>query len=97
MKGSQPNIFVLLVISSLIERYYFLRKLTLLFFLVYLAFDFMTELKQVNISEELLTMEKNIISLSSDTLKCLSTETLKAIKFPFVPNGKLIVFRYSNI
>ena len=33
---------------------------------------------------------------SSITLKCLSIGTPKTINFPFVPNGKLMVFRYPN-
>ena len=31
------------------------------------------------------------------TLKCLSIGTPKTINFPFVPNGKLMVFRCPNI
>ena len=31
------------------------------------------------------------------TLKCLSIGTPKIIKFPFVSNGKLMIFRYPNI
>ena len=31
------------------------------------------------------------------TLKCLSIWTSKIINFPFVSNGKLMVFRCSNI
>ena len=31
------------------------------------------------------------------TLKCLSIGTLKTINFPFVSNGKLIVFRFPNV
>ena len=32
-----------------------------------------------------------------NTLKCLSIGTPKIINFPFVSNGKLMVFRCSNI
>ena len=32
-----------------------------------------------------------------DILKCLSIGTLKIINFPFVSNGKLMVFRCPNI
>ena len=31
------------------------------------------------------------------TLKCLSIRTPKTINFPFVPNGKLIIFRCPKI
>ena len=31
------------------------------------------------------------------TLKCLSSETPKTINFPFVPNGKFMIFRCPNI
>ena len=34
---------------------------------------------------------------SSSTLKCLSIGTPKIINFPFVSNGKLMVFRCPNI
>ena len=34
---------------------------------------------------------------STCTLKCLSIGTHKIINFPFVSNGKLMVFRCSNI
>ena len=37
------------------------------------------------------------MSLKLHTLKCLSIGTSKTINFPFVPNGKLMVFRCSNI
>ena len=32
-----------------------------------------------------------------DTLKCLNIGTPKIINFPFVPNGKLMVFRSPSI
>ena len=32
-----------------------------------------------------------------NTLKCLSIGTHKTINFPFVPNGKLMVFKCPNI
>ena len=31
------------------------------------------------------------------TLKCLNIGTLKTINFPFVPNGKLIIFKCPKI
>ena len=31
------------------------------------------------------------------TLKCLNIGTPKTINFPFVPNGKLMIFRCPNI
>ena len=34
---------------------------------------------------------------SAYTLKCLSIGTPKTINFPFVSNGKLVVFRCLNI
>ena len=33
----------------------------------------------------------------TNILKCLSTGTPKTINFPFVPNGKFMVFRCPNI
>ena len=38
-----------------------------------------------------------LISQRKHTLKCLSIGTPKTINFPFVSNGKLIVFRCPNI
>ena len=42
-------------------------------------------------------MVKKKIFLQGDTLKCLSIGTSKIINFPFVSNGKLIVFKCPNI
>ena len=36
-------------------------------------------------------------SLTQPTLKCVSIGTPKVINFPFVSNGKLIIFRCPNI
>ena len=36
-------------------------------------------------------------SLRAHTLKCLSIGTPKIINFPFVSNGKLMIFRCPNI
>ena len=35
--------------------------------------------------------------IKQNTLKCLSIGTPKIINFPFVSNGKLMIFRYPNI
>ena len=40
---------------------------------------------------------KEIFIHRGATLKCLSIGTPKAISFPFVSNGKLMVFRCPNI
>ena len=37
------------------------------------------------------------MKLSTDTLKCLSIGTPNIINFPFVSNGKLMIFRCPNI
>ena len=42
------------------------------------------------------TFSENIFHIET-TLKCLSIGTPKTINFPFVPNGKLMVFRCPNI
>ena len=36
---------------------------------------------------------KNNVILSNSTVMCLSIGTPKIINFPFVPNGRLIIFR----
>ena len=46
---------------------------------------------------ELLPLKMYPFSLSEVTLKCLSIGTPKIINFPFVSNGKLMVFRFPNI
>ena len=40
---------------------------------------------------------KIVSSFSTITLKCLSIGTPKIINFPFVSNGKLMIFRCPNI
>ena len=40
---------------------------------------------------------KIMLSHKCNTLKCLSIGTLETTDFPFVPNGKLMVFRCPNI
>ena len=47
--------------------------------------------------DELLPLKIYPFSLSEATLKCLSIGTPKIINFPFVSNGKLMVFRCPNI
>ena len=39
----------------------------------------------------------NIMTDENTTLMCLSTGTPKKINFPFVPNGKFIIFRCPKI
>ena len=39
----------------------------------------------------------SFLSVTIITLKCLSIGTPKTINFPFVPNGKLMFFRCSNV
>ena len=42
-------------------------------------------------------MKDTNLFLKFTTLKCLSIGTPKTINFPFVANGKLMVFRCTNI
>ena len=37
------------------------------------------------------------VTIIDYTLKCLNIGTPKIINFPFVPNGKLMIFMYPNI
>ena len=46
---------------------------------------------------ELGVMDCVVSNAAVHTLKCLSIGTPKTINFPFVANGKLMVFRCSNI
>ena len=40
---------------------------------------------------------KHTSQVKQHTLKCLNMGTPKTINFPFVPNGKLMIFRCPNI
>ena len=42
-------------------------------------------------------MQTPVLQIRGDTVKCLSTGTPKIINFPFVPNGKLIIFTCSRL
>ena len=42
-------------------------------------------------------MELSVLISLHITVKCISIGTPKLINFQFVPNGKLIIFRYSKI
>ena len=49
-------------------------------------------------SGELSCMQTCLVPIfMKDTVMCLSIGTPKIINFPFVPNGKLIIFRYPKI
>ena len=50
-----------------------------------------------SIIEDLFSLTVFIKIKKSNTLKCLSIGTPKIINFPFVSDGKLMVFRCSNI
>ena len=52
-------------------------------------------LMEVNFLQEFLMQEQNLSFKS--TLKCLSIGTPKIINFPFVSNGKFMVFTCPNI
>ena len=45
----------------------------------------------------LLSLDVSALNGRCITLKCLNIGALKIINFPFVPNGKLMIFRCPNI
>ena len=57
----------------------------------------MCKYKETDLKKKRATLKGMVSEITNYTLKCLSIGTPKIINFPFVSNGKLMIFRCPDI
>ena len=89
--------------GCIIDRYIIIRGIedySNMFFSYFSMKTYVVTAHQNHLSEMVLMSSNKICfygEIQTITLKCLNIGTSKTINFPFVPNGKLMIFRCPNI